>query len=53
MFAESYEAQFQQLAMQSQMTGEEPDQDELNQALEMMINSELLTMEAKTKASAL
>src|SRR5699024_2626108 len=47
-FAESYEAQFQQLAMQSQMTGEEPDQDELkSQALEMMINSELLTMEAE------
>lgn len=47
-FAESYEAQFQQLAMQSQMTGEEPNQDELkSQALEMMINSELLTMEAE------
>ena len=30
------------------MTGEEPDQDELkSQALEMMINSELLTMEAE------
>lgn len=47
-FAESYKAQFQQLAMQSQMTGEEPNQDELkSQALEMMINSELLTMEAE------
>lgn len=47
-FSENYEAQFQQLSMQSQMTGEEPDQDEIKQqALEMMINSELLVMEAE------
>ncbi|GAA4118343.1 SurA N-terminal domain-containing protein [Enteractinococcus coprophilus] len=47
-FAESYEAQFQQLSMQAQMTGQEPNQDELkSQALDMMINSELLTMEAE------
>ncbi len=47
-FAENYEAQFQQLAMQAQMSGEEPDQDKLKQqALEMLINSELLVMEAE------
>lgn len=47
-FAENYEAQFQQLSMQAQMTGEQPNQDELkSQALEMMINSELLVMEAE------
>ena len=47
-FAESYDAQFQQLTMQAQMTGQEPNQDELkSQALDMMINSELLTMEAE------
>ena len=49
-FAESYKAQFQQLTMQSQMTGQEPNQDELkSQALEMMINSELLTIEAEAQ----
>ncbi len=47
-FAESYEAQFQQLAMQAQMGGQEPNQDELkSQALDMMINAELLVMEAE------
>ena len=47
-FSENYEAQFQQLSMQAQMTGEEPNQDQLKeQALEMMINSELLVMEAQ------
>lgn len=47
-FAENYEAQFQQLSMQAQMAGQEPNQDELkSQALEMMINSELLVMEAE------
>ena len=47
-FSESYEAQFQQLSMQSQMTGEEPDQDEIKQqALDMMVNSELLVMDAE------
>lgn len=46
-FSKNYEAQFQQLSMQSQMTGEEPDQDAIKkQALEMMINSELLVNEA-------
>src|SRR5699024_5733633 len=47
-FSENYESQYQQLAMQAQMTGEEPDQDELKQeALDMMINSELLVTEAE------
>lgn len=47
-FAENYEAQYQQLTMQSAMAGEEPDQDQLkDQALEMMINSELLVAEAE------
>ena len=47
-FAESYEAQFQQLTMQAAMTGQEPDQDQLKgQALEMMVNSELLVAEAE------
>ena len=47
-FTDAYTAQFQQLAMQSQMTGEELDQNALQeQALEMMINSELLVMEAE------
>lgn len=47
-FTQNYEAQFQQLSMQSQMTGEEPDQAQLKeQTLEMMINSELLVMDAE------
>lgn len=47
-FSENYEAQFPQLSMQAQMTGEEPDQNQLKeQALEMMINSELLVHEAE------
>lgn len=47
-FAENYEAQFQQLTMQAAMAGQEPDQDQLKeQALEMMINSELLVDEAE------
>src|SRR5690625_932832 len=37
-FAEKYEAQFQQLGLQSQRTGQEPNQDELkSQALDMLI----------------
>lgn len=47
-FAENYQSQYQQLSMQAQMTGQEPNQDQLKgQALEMMINSELLVMEAE------
>lgn len=47
-FSENYESQYQQLTMQAQMTGEEPDQEELkSQALDMMINSELLVAKAE------
>lgn len=47
-FSKNYETQFQQLTMQSQMTGEEPDEEEIKQqALDMMINSELLVMDAE------
>ncbi|WP_218221116.1 SurA N-terminal domain-containing protein [Nesterenkonia sp. Act20] len=47
-FTVLYESQFQQLAMQSQMTGEELDQDELKkQTLESMIGNELLLQEAR------
>lgn len=47
-FAENYESQYQQLTMTAAMAGEEPDQDQLKgQALEMMINSELLVAEAQ------
>lgn len=47
-FTVLYESQFQQLAMQSQMTGEEPDQDELKeQTLDSMIGNELLLQEAR------
>lgn len=47
-FSENYEAQFPQLSMQAQMSGEQLNQDQLKeQALEMMINSELLVMEAE------
>lgn len=46
-FAESYKAQFQQLSMQAQMSGTEPNQDAMKkQAADMMVNSELLVMEA-------
>lgn len=47
-FSKNYESQYQQLTMQAQMTGEEPDQEELkSQALDMMINSELLVAKAE------
>lgn len=46
-FTVLYESQFQQMAMQSQMTGEEPDQDQLKeQTLESMIGNELLLQDA-------
>src|SRR5699024_5173156 len=45
-FSKNYESQFQQLAIQSQMTGEEPAQDDhMQQAVYVMINSELLVFE--------
>ncbi|MGJ9384495.1 SurA N-terminal domain-containing protein [Salipaludibacillus sp. CF4.18] len=47
-FAVTYEGQFQQAAMQSQMTGEEVDQDQLKQQIvESMIGTELLIQAAE------
>ncbi|RSL31895.1 peptidylprolyl isomerase [Salibacterium salarium] len=49
-FKTSYEGQFQQAAMQSQMTGEEVDQDQLKQQLaESMVGTELLMQEADNR----
>ncbi|SFB05186.1 peptidyl-prolyl cis-trans isomerase SurA [Lentibacillus halodurans] len=46
-FESTYEGQFQQMAMQSQMTGQELDQDQLKQQLaEGMVGTELITQEA-------
>ncbi|RKL66636.1 peptidylprolyl isomerase [Salipaludibacillus neizhouensis] len=47
-FEVTYEGQFQQAAMQSQMTGEEVDQDQLKQQIvESMIGTELLIQAAE------
>jgi len=47
-FTVLYESQFQQVSMQAQMTGEEPDQDQLKeQTLESMIGNELLLQDAR------
>ncbi|NYJ16356.1 SurA N-terminal domain-containing protein [Nesterenkonia sandarakina] len=47
-FTVLYESQFQQMAMQSQISGEEPDQDQLKeQTLESMIGNELLLQDAE------
>lgn len=49
-FETTYQAQFQQMAMQSQMTGQELDQDQLKkQIAESMIGSELLIQEADNR----
>ncbi len=49
-FTSTYEGQFQQLAAQSQMSGEELNQDELKtQTVETMIGTELLLQEAKKR----
>lgn len=46
-FKTTYEGQFQQMAMQSQMSGQELNQDELKQQIaEGMVSSELLIQEA-------
>ena len=46
-FVTLYQVQFQQMAMQAQMTGEEPDQEQLrSQTLNSMIDSELLVQDA-------
>ncbi|GAA3057917.1 MULTISPECIES: SurA N-terminal domain-containing protein [Actinomycetes] len=47
-FAAFYESQFQQAVMQSQMSGEEPDEDAIKeQSLESMIGNELLIQDAE------
>lgn len=47
-FVSVYEGQFEQMAMQAQMTGEEVDQDSLRtQTLESMVGSELLVQDAQ------
>ncbi|MFC2949877.1 SurA N-terminal domain-containing protein [Virgibacillus sediminis] len=49
-FETAYKAQFQQMALQSQMTGQEVDQDQLKkQITESMIGSELLIQEADNR----
>ncbi len=49
-FTTIYEGQFQQMAMQSQMSGEEPDQEELKtQTLDYMVGNELIVQEAEDK----
>lgn len=49
-FITVYEGQFQQSAMQSQMSGQEVDQDQLkNQTVEGMIGNELLIQEADNR----
>ncbi|MFC7064088.1 SurA N-terminal domain-containing protein [Halobacillus seohaensis] len=49
-FKTTYEGQFQQMAMQSQMTGQEVDQDQLKkQIAESMVGQELLIQEANSR----
>ncbi len=49
-FVAAYEGQFQQMAMQSQMSGQKLDQDKLkDQTVEGMISSVLLTQEADNR----
>ncbi|NDL57133.1 SurA N-terminal domain-containing protein [Phytoactinopolyspora mesophila] len=49
-FVTTYEAQFEQMAMQSQMSGEPVDEEQLKeQTAENMINSELLNQEAENR----
>lgn len=49
-FTTLYQVQFQQMAMQAQMTGEEPDQEQLRgQTLNAMIDSELLVQDAQER----
>ncbi|QYJ05634.1 SurA N-terminal domain-containing protein [Nocardioides panacisoli] len=46
-FVPAYEQQFQQMAAQSQMTGQQPDQDELKkQVADQLVNTELLEQAA-------
>ncbi|MCP3028536.1 SurA N-terminal domain-containing protein [Halobacillus sp. A5] len=49
-FETTYESQFQQMAMQSQMSGEEVDQDQLKeQTAESLVGQELLIQEAENE----
>ena len=49
-FVAVYEPQFQQAAMQAQMTGQEPDQDALKkQTAENLVDTELLAQEADSR----
>ncbi|MFC3040531.1 SurA N-terminal domain-containing protein [Virgibacillus xinjiangensis] len=49
-FTTAYEAQFQQMAMQSQMTGQELDQEQLKkQIADSMVGTELLLQEAENR----
>jgi len=49
-FITLYQVQFQQMAMQSQMSGQEPDQEQLRaQTLDSMIDSELLVQDAQDR----
>ena len=49
-FTAAYEGQFQQMAMQSQMTGQEVDQDALKkQTAEAMVGTQLLIQEADNR----
>ena len=49
-YSSAYEAQFQQMAMQSQMSGEEVDEEALQeQTLDNLIGYELLTQEAEAE----
>ena len=49
-FITLYQLQFQQMAMESQMTGEEPDQDAMkDQTLSAMVDSELLVQDAQAR----
>src|SRR5690625_4816979 len=49
-FITLYQIQFQQMAMQAQMSGEEPDQEQLRtQTLDSMIEAELLVQDAQDR----
>jgi hypothetical protein len=49
-FVTAYEAQFEQFAMQAQMTGEEIDEDQLKeQTAESLVDNELLVQEADSR----
>ncbi|MFC7400737.1 SurA N-terminal domain-containing protein [Citricoccus sp. GCM10030269] len=49
-FTSAYEAQFQQMAMQSQMTGQEMNQDDMKKQLaDSMVGTELLVQDAEAQ----